>query len=115
MKYRIANKNGITSLFLLAILLLSISTVASSLMISKMGSIATPSAFALQFPKSQQLDLMAVNSGNAPSTDNFQLPPGYKIEPILWNLTTPGTLAFDDKGNVYLSEVGPSHRPLTSL
>jgi hypothetical protein len=32
------------------------------------------------------------------NADNFQLPPGYKIEPVLWNLTTPGTVASDDKG-----------------
>jgi hypothetical protein len=50
------------------------------------GGVVTAPAFALQFPKSQQLDLMAFNSGNPPSIDNFQLPPGYKIEPYFGTL-----------------------------
>src|SRR5919197_1196324 len=116
MKASVAIKNEINATFFAALLILSIFTIARSLMQNKMVGIATPpAAFALQFPKSQQLDLMAVNSGSPPSIDNFQLPPGYKIEPVLWNLTTPGTMAFDDKGNIYLSEVGSSYGQLTSL
>ena len=31
---------------------------------------------------------------------------GYKIEPVLWNANIPGSVAFDDKGNMYIGEVG---------
>jgi hypothetical protein len=43
---------------------------------------------------------MAANSGRPPpSTANFNLPNGYTIQPVLWNLTLPSTIRFDDKGN----------------
>ena len=32
-----------------------------------------------------------INSGKPPSASNFKLPPGYKIEPVLWNLTLPSS------------------------
>jgi glucose/arabinose dehydrogenase len=46
------------------------------------------------------------NSGPPPLTSIFNLPPGYKIEPVLWNVNIPGSVAFDDKGNMYIGEVG---------
>jgi glucose/arabinose dehydrogenase len=49
---------------------------------------------------------IAINSGNPPPRNVFSLPSGYKIEPILWNLNLPGSFAFDDKGNMYIGEVG---------
>ena len=52
---------------------------------------------------------MAYNSGPPPTTSIFNLPPGYKIEPILWNANVPGSVAFDDKGNMYIGEVGFSY------
>jgi hypothetical protein len=63
----------------------------------------------LQFPKSQQMDLMAINSGKPPNTTNFNLTKGYTIQPVLWNLTLPSSLTFDDKGNMYIAEGGYSY------
>jgi glucose/arabinose dehydrogenase len=116
MKCNISDKNEIImASALAAILIFSISTVTSRETHNSLGIVSAASALQLQFPTSQKLDLMAVNSGSSPNTNNLQLPVGYKIEPVLWNLTTPGTVAFDDKGNVYLSEVGSSYGQLTSL
>jgi glucose/arabinose dehydrogenase len=49
---------------------------------------------------------VTVNSGSLPTTGKLSLPPGYKIEPVLWNLNIPGSVAFDDKQNMYVGEVG---------
>ena len=46
------------------------------------------------------------SGGNAPRTDIFTFPPGYTIKPIVWNLTAPDTVTFDDKGNMYVGEAG---------
>jgi glucose/arabinose dehydrogenase len=68
----------------------------------------------LQFPKSQQADLMAINSGSAPTTTNFNITvPGYTIQPVLWNLTLPSAVTFDDTGrNMFLSEAGYAYGEL---
>jgi glucose/arabinose dehydrogenase len=50
-----------------------------------------------------------VNSGNRPSNDIFNISSGYKIEPVLWNLTIPSTVAFDDNGSMYVAESGYSY------
>jgi hypothetical protein len=42
---------------------------------------------------------MAINSGQTPSISNFNITKGYTIEPVLWNLTLPSSITFDDKGN----------------
>ena len=34
---------------------------------------------------------------------------GYKIEPVLWNLTLPSTITFDDNGSMYVAESGYSY------
>ena len=55
---------------------------------------------------SSQLQLAAVNSGNPPSINNFNLPAGYRIEPIIWNLTLPTSITFDNENNMYIAEAG---------
>jgi glucose/arabinose dehydrogenase len=60
---------------------------------------------------SQELKV-AVNAGPPPKTDIFVLPNGYKIKPLLWNLKNPGSFAFDDKGNMYIGEVGFAYNGL---
>ncbi|HEY6534539.1 MAG TPA: hypothetical protein VIY08_01820 [Candidatus Nitrosocosmicus sp.] len=47
-----------------------------------------------------------INQGAPPKIDNFNIPKGYNIEPILWNLNLPSTISFDDKGNMYIGESG---------
>ena len=54
------------------------------------------------------------NAGPAPSTSNFNLPPGYTIEPVAWNLTLPGPMTADDKGNLYLGIVGYAYGQIKS-
>jgi glucose/arabinose dehydrogenase len=54
------------------------------------------------------------NSGPAPPASNFNLPPGYTIEPVAWNLTLPGPMTADDKGNLYLAIVGYAYGQIKS-
>ena len=54
-----------------------------------------------------QIELVATNSGSSPPPINhFNLPPGYRIEPVIWNLTLPSSVTFDDKDNMYVAEAG---------
>ena len=54
-----------------------------------------------------QPDLIGTTSGNnAPNTDILNLATGYTIEPVVWNLTAPDSVTFDDDGNMYIGEVG---------
>jgi hypothetical protein len=89
---KVTNKNNVISTIATTLLILSL------IFITAISSFLTPNtrptnalSLQLQFPKSQKLDLMTINSGKLPTTNNFKLPPGYKIEPVLWNLTTPGS------------------------
>ncbi len=50
-----------------------------------------------------------INLGEKPSSDVFNVPSGYKMEPVLWNLTLPSTVTFDDNGNMYVAESGYSY------
>ncbi len=47
-----------------------------------------------------------INQGIHPKTNDFNIPKGYSIEPVLWNVNLPSTIAFDDKGNMYIGESG---------
>ena len=68
--------------------------------------------FALQIASSSlpilasESELAAINSGNPPTINNFNLPPGYRIEPVIWNLTLPSSITFDNKNNLYIAEAG---------
>ena len=54
-----------------------------------------------------QPDLIGTTSGNnAPNADILNLATGYTIEPVVWNLTAPDSVTFDDDGNMYIGEVG---------
>jgi glucose/arabinose dehydrogenase len=54
-----------------------------------------------------QPELIAKTSGNdIPTINNFNLSSGYTIKPVVWNLTTPDSITFDDKGNMYIGEAG---------
>ena len=50
--------------------------------------------------------MVTTSGNNAPSTDILNLATGYKIEPVVWNLTAPDTVTFDDEDNMYIGEVG---------
>ena len=69
--------------------------------------IASSSPPSLQPPLPSQIELVATNSGSSPPPINhFNLPPGYRIEPVIWNLTLPSSVTFDDKDNMYVAEAG---------
>ncbi len=87
------------------------------LVISGLSGAVGPLSFFLNQPAFGQglvappepLVIGQINSGPKPSTDIFNLPPGYKIEPVLWNLTLPSTVTFDDNGTMYVAESGYSY------
>jgi glucose/arabinose dehydrogenase len=99
------NYKKISSISLAALLLLSTLTVSLSLSYGNQkafaqGGIVPPEPLAPQG---------LINSGAKPSTDVFNIPSGYKMEPILWNLTLPSTVTFDDNGSMYIAESGYSY------
>jgi glucose/arabinose dehydrogenase len=50
---------------------------------------------------------VSINSGNPPlPTNQISIKNGYKIEPVLWNLELPVSVAFDNKENMYIAESG---------
>ena len=60
-----------------------------------------------------QYGLIGNTSGNnAPNIEIFNLTTGYTIEPVVWNLTAPDSITFDDNGNMYIGEAG---YPFTNL
>ena len=102
MKYRPIYKSKAAVAVIVALLILSIFTVSNF----SYNANALPQK--LHFPKSQQTDIGAINSGKPPATTNFNITvPGYTIQPVLWNLTLPSAITFDDSGrNIFLSEAG---------
>src|SRR5918996_2536705 len=48
----------------------------------------------------------STSGDNAPRTDNFKLISGYTIEPVIWNLTLPSSITFDNENNMYIAEAG---------
>lgn len=91
------------NLSLLLVLSIFLSAIASSSTINNTAS--------AQSVMSHPTPLVtgAVNSGKPPSNNILKIAPGYKIEPILWNLTIPSTITFDDNGSMYVAESGYSY------
>jgi glucose/arabinose dehydrogenase len=48
----------------------------------------------------------STNASNAPRTDIFNITSSYIMEPIIWNLTAPTSITFDNKGNMYITQAG---------
>ncbi len=66
------------------------------------------------------LELAHINSANSytspyPSIENFKLYSGYKIEPVIWNLTLPTSVTFDNENNMYIAEAGFVYGGLTPI
>ena len=54
-----------------------------------------------------QSELIGSTSGNtAPRTDIFNRTSGYTIESVVWNLTLPTSIPFDNENNMYIAEAG---------
>ena len=92
-------------------------TIAAILVASTLFTIYSP--FSLQesknrnaFAYSSSESIGTTSGSNVPKTDTFTVPPGYIINPVVWNLTAPDTVTFDDKGNMYVGEAG---YPFTNL
>lgn len=61
---------------------------------------------ALTITTSDDIGAAIINSGPEPDSSNIQLPEGYQIEPVLWNLTLSSAVTFDDDGTMYVVESG---------
>jgi glucose/arabinose dehydrogenase len=87
------------AIFTAAIMVLSAFTIAAT----TATAFAIPSGTEVQ---SIESGLMTVNSGPAPSISALNLPEGYTIEPVIWNLTLPSAVTFDGNGTMYIAESG---------
>lgn len=111
---RRGNKKVLSAILLAAVLAFAVFAVSSN----SSSLLAAPSIAYAQMAEQQltfapELETVP-NSGPAPSTSNFNLPTGYKIEPIAWNLTLPGPMTADDKGNLYLATTGYAYGQIKS-
>ena len=109
--------NGVnsTAIALAAILVVSIFTIENSIVLSRPVFGITAGQQAQQntlIPS--ELAASTINSGKLPSTDNFNIPKGYTIKPVLWNLTLPSSVAFDGRGNMFVAESGSGFGGLQS-
>ena len=101
---KIMDKSQVTPIIAVMVILSSLLVVSSSHTANNNGE---RGVLALEFPKLQQLDLSAVNSGKPPGTDNFKIAEGYRIEPVAWNLTLPSSVTFDiNTGTMYVAQAG---------
>jgi glucose/arabinose dehydrogenase len=103
----LTNCRKVTSIALAALLILSTFTMVISFSISMDNQKAFAQGGVV--PPEPLIPQGLVNVGEKPNTENFNIFPGYKIEPILWNLTLPSTVTFDDNGSMYIAEAGYSY------
>ncbi len=101
------NNNQALGLRIVQVAMIFALLLLSTIAFSNFKGSAISSVLALEFPQSQKLDLMVINSGSPPTTSDFNLTKGYQIQPLLWNLSLPSSVTFDDKGrNMYVAESG---------
>jgi glucose/arabinose dehydrogenase len=100
----------INAVFLVVVLIISpfaMDSIFDKVFALQIASSPPPPPPPPQPPLPSQIELVAINSGNPPPPINhFNLPPGYRIEPVIWNLTLPSSVTFDDKDNMYVAEAG---------
>jgi glucose/arabinose dehydrogenase len=105
----------INAVFLVVVLIISPSAMDSIFDKVFALQIASSSSSPSQPPLPSQIGLVAINFGNPPPPINhFKLPPGYRIEPVIWNLTLPSSITFDDNNNMYVAEAGFAYGGLVS-
>ena len=51
-------------------------------------------------------ELPTINSGNPPPVNQFSINTDYRIVPVIWNLTLPTSVTFDNENNMYIAEAG---------
>ena len=72
-----------------------------------LGSLQLPGVNMKAFAQSStSIMIGSTSADNAPRTDSFNLTSGYRIEPIVWNLTLPSSITFDNENNMYIAEAG---------
>src|SRR5690348_3119872 len=85
--------NSYVSIVVFTLLIFSIFTLAlnSSITIDHMAQAQLVIGQQTKNPGTIPAELTAstINAGKPPSTSDFNITKGYKIEPILWNLTLP--------------------------
>ena len=104
-----ADNNIAIIIFIVVILLYSITVYYQ---FDKVYALAIQSYSSSLSSLSSNSELININSANSfnkspyPSIKNFKLYPGYTIEPIIWNLTLPTSVTFDNENNMYIAEAG---------
>jgi glucose/arabinose dehydrogenase len=99
------NNKKLLSITLASLLILSTVTVSLSFSYDEQKAFAQGGIV----PPEPLIPQGLINSGKKPTADVFNVPSGYKIEPVLWNLTLPSTVTFDDNGSMYIAESGYSY------
>src|SRR5919112_6750720 len=91
---RIIVKVHLTICAVFLVVVLIISSFAMDYIFDKVFALQIASS-SPQPPLPSQIELVAINAGNPPpSINHFNLPPGYRIEPVIWNLTLPSSVTF---------------------
>jgi glucose/arabinose dehydrogenase len=99
-------------IFIVVILLYSITVYYQFDKVYALAIQSYYSSSSLSLSLSPNSELILINSANSfnkslyPSIENFKLYPGYTIEPIIWNLTLPTSVTFDNENNMYIAEAG---------
>jgi glucose/arabinose dehydrogenase len=97
----------LATVFLLSTLWISSSySSAIDYIIDNVFTLQIPSSLSLSPILALESELAAINSNNPPPVNHFSINTGYKIEPVLWNLTLPTSVAFDTENNMYIAEAG---------
>ena len=90
----ISNKEIIATVILFALTLFIFQSLFSQLL----GNNINNNAYAQSYT---QTDLIVILSGShAPHGVSLMCMTGYTIEPVVWNLTAPDSITFDDNGNI---------------
>jgi len=98
--------NIIRIVFLLSIIWISSSSSAIDYIIDNVFTLQIASSISLSPILALESELTAINSSNPPPVNHFSINTGYRIEPVLWNLTLPTSVTFDNENNMYIAEAG---------
>jgi glucose/arabinose dehydrogenase len=76
----------------------------------QISSLSASSFSSFSLPSFELANINSVNSSTFSSSyasiENFNIYPGYTIQPVIWNLTLPSSVAFDNENNMYIAEAG---------
>ena len=95
----------LATVFLLSIIWFSSSSVIDYI-IANVFTLQIASSLSLSPILALESELAAINSGNPPPVNHFIINTGYRIEPVIWNLTLPTSVTFDNENHMYIAEAG---------